>query len=142
MARRLALWVGLGAAMAAVAIAAVLAFPGAQEHVAKPAHDGGARTPATPGSQAPGTAGDAARLVADAQAEVAAGRLLPAHGLYERAYALDPSASTLLELAVVEHRMGRCREARRTALRVLAGSPDRALADRAQQLLAAIGRCD
>src|SRR5690348_14834900 len=132
MAHRLALWVGLGAAMAAVALVAVLALPGVPEHADAhaPGSAVGSAAGSAAGSQAAPPVSEAARLVADAQAEVAAGRLLPAHGLYERAYALDPSASTLLELAVLEHRMGRCREARQTAGRVLAASPDRAVADR------------
>jgi tetratricopeptide (TPR) repeat protein len=136
MARRLALWVGAGAAVAAVAIAAVLALPGAEPSA--PTRDAAL---ASTGSQAAAPASEVERQLAAAQAAAAAGRMLDAHTAYERAYALDPSPSTLLELAVLERRMGRCREARRTAQRA-AASADRAVADRAQQLLATIGRCD
>ena len=141
MTRRLALWVGLGAAMAAVTVAAALVLP-ASERADSPREGTGAPTD-TAGSHAPaaGSAAEAARLVGAAQADAAAGRWQQAHAQYERAFALVPEPSTLFELAVIEHRMGRCREARRTARRVLA-APDRALVGRAQQLLAAIGRCD
>jgi tetratricopeptide (TPR) repeat protein len=143
--RRLWLWVGTGAVVAAGAIAAVLALADRAEQPAAPVGaDAGAARDAV-GSQAtsPATpASDAARLVEAAQAEAAAGRYLPAHALYRRAYELDPKPSTLLELGVLEHRTGHCREALRTAQRVVAAAPDRELADRAQQLLATIGRCD
>jgi Tfp pilus assembly protein PilF len=83
----------------------------------------------------------AAQLVAAARAELAAGRLAAARDLLSRAYTLDPQPATLLEIASVELQTGRCREARRAVQRVIADGAG-ALASRASELMARIGRCD
>ena len=84
----------------------------------------------------------ASQLVTDAGREAAAGRFAQAHALLEQAYAQDPQPATLFELARIEDRLGRCRDAKRTTRRVLAASPTGALADQANQLLGRLGRCD
>jgi hypothetical protein len=84
----------------------------------------------------------ASQLVTDARREAAAGRLPEAHALLVQAQAQDPQPATLLELARLEDRLGRCREAKRSAQRVLAAAPTGPSADQARQLLARLGHCD
>ena len=104
---------------------------------------GSAAAPSTPvGSDDDTAAYHASQLVADAAREAAAGRLPRALALLEQAYAQDPQPQILLQLARVEDQLGRCREAKRTAQRVLAVSPTGAIADQASQLLGRLGRCD
>jgi tetratricopeptide (TPR) repeat protein len=95
-----------------------------------------------PGSVDDTAAYHASQLVADAGREAAAGRFAQAHALLDQAYAQDPQPATLLALARVEERLGRCREAKRATQRVLAASPTGALADEATRLLGRLGRCD
>jgi tetratricopeptide repeat protein len=98
---------------------------------------------ASPAGSADDTAAyHASQLVTDAGREAAAGRFTQAHALLEQAYAQDPQPATLFELARVEDRLGRCRDAKRTARRVLAASPTGALADQATRLIGRLGRCD
>jgi hypothetical protein len=151
-ARRLA-WIAGAAGLAAVAIAAVLALP--EVDPARPAAPGSAAgsavrpapdAAAPPRSTAPdapsgGDIGQAARLVASARAEVAAGHLPQARDLLSRAYALDPQPATLLELADVDLQIGRCREAHRAVQRVIADGAG-PLSSRAWELMGRIGRCD
>jgi hypothetical protein len=146
MPRRRLAWIGAGAVVAAAIVAALLwrdAAPGAPRGPPS-THSGGATGGTGSDAAAParaGSAGDAAALVASARAEVAAGRLVPARALLTRAYALDPTPATLLELAGVEFQTGHCREARRATQRVV-NEASGELADRARRLLDQIGRCD
>ena len=151
-ARRLA-WIAGAAGLAAVAIAAVLALPdvgpappaGPGSSVGspvRPAPDAAAPPrPTAPDERSGEGAGQAAQLLASARAEAAAGRLPQARDLLSRAYALDPQPATLLELADVDFRTGRCREARRAVQRVIADGAG-ALSSRAWELMGRIGRCD
>jgi tetratricopeptide (TPR) repeat protein len=104
---------------------------------------GAPQTPVEMPSRAATTDTDeAAQLLTAGQAEAAVGQYARARDLLERAYALDPQPATLLQLAELEHRTGRCREARLATQRVIAAAPDGPLVDDARQLLDTIGRCD
>ncbi|MEO7732903.1 MAG: tetratricopeptide repeat protein [Kofleriaceae bacterium] len=137
-------WIAAGVVMVVGGVIAglVLRAPGDARHasapVAAPVVDGAALL----GSDDDTAAYHASQLVADAGREVTAGRFARAHALLEQAYAQDPRAATLLQLARVEDQLGRCRDAKRTAQRVLAVSPTGALAEQATQLLGRLGRCD
>jgi hypothetical protein len=103
--------------------------------------DPSAATPTGPAADA-AAAAEAATLVASARGLATAGHYGEALALFRRAHALDPRAATLFDLGVMEHRTGRCREARRTIQRVLAAAPGDALTRKARALLDEIGRCD
>jgi hypothetical protein len=148
-ARRLA-WLAGAAALAAVVIAAVLALPAVAPPPPASAGSPGspvrlppdaAAGPAPPGAPSGSGVEQAAQLVTSARAEVAAGRLAQARDLLSQAYALDPQPATLLELASVDLQAGRCRDARRAVLRVIADGAG-ALSARAEELMGRIGRCD
>src|SRR5262249_1512414 len=74
----------------------------------------------------------AARLLESGHAEAAAGRYIHAEKLFQEAYARDLQPSTLLEVGRMEHLTGRCREAQRTTMGVLAAAPAGAVADAAK----------
>jgi hypothetical protein len=146
-------WIGVAAVgVAAGAIAVVLALRSGSE--APPHASAGSSTQDLPRPGAAGpdagsvatspasTAQQAARLVASARAEIAAGNLAQARELLTQAYALDPSPATVLELGRVDYQTGHCRDARRAAQRVIEAAPAGSLADDARDLLAKIGRCD
>ena len=156
-ARRVALVVGAGALVVIAAIA--IALRGDEPPARHAALDAGrpdaaatapSREPpsdarAVPSVPAAVPAADlekARRLVETARSEASAGRYNEALALLMQAYELDGSPATLLEIAALDHRTGRCREARAAALRVVAASPGPDLQQRAQALLADIGRCD
>lgn len=159
-ASRLAVW--LAAIVVAGAVAAVIAIrdcdrsdtPTARPASGSPAGGPGSDSPrpvAEPGPNAPGpqdahmagSASDATpALVESARSEAAARHYAQALALYRRAYELAPHPATLLEIGRMLHLIGRCREARRTTQRVVASSPEPAIADDARQLLERIGRCD
>jgi hypothetical protein len=103
--------------------------------------DPSSATPTGPAADA-AAAAEAATLVASARGLATAGRYGEALALFRRAHALDPRAATLFDLGVMEHRTGRCREARRTIQRVIAAAPGGALTRKARALLDEIGRCD
>lgn len=151
--RRASVWVG-AVVVAAAAVAAVLALRGGDEP--EPTGPGAAASRPDAG-RASGAAGSAVAtpdrdaaplpdtapsLVEAARAEAAAGHYVQALALYQRAHALDPAPSTLLEVGRMLHLSGRCREARRTTQRVLAATPPPELAAAAQAQLDKIGRCD
>ena len=95
--------------------------------------------PRRPGSA--GATGSAAGALGEAEHAVAERRYAEALPLLEQAYAKDPQPATLLELASVDLALGRCREAKRAAQRVVAANVAE-LAEPARQLLARIGHCD
>jgi len=139
-------WIAAGALVVVGGVIAgiVLRSPsGAPRASAPAAGTESAAAPAVPlGSDDDTAAYRASQLVADAARESAAGRFPRSLALLEQAYAQDPQPQILLQLARVEDQLGRCREAKRTAQRVLAVSPTGALADQATQLLGRLGRCD
>jgi hypothetical protein len=106
----------------------------------------------TPGSASGSSGGSAAAptrainpaepLIASAHVAAADGNFTRARDLLDRAYALDPRPTTLLEIARLDHRIGRCRDARRAAGRVLEAAPAGPLAAEARDLLGQIGHCD
>jgi hypothetical protein len=138
----------VAAVVAAGAVAAVLAIRGGGSDAppGRATGDGsGAMAGRGDGSTGAGAAAgseSAGGLVATARAEAAAGHYVQALGLYQRAHALDPAPSTLLEVGRMQHLSGRCREAHRTTQRVLAASPPGDIAAAAQELVTRIGRCD
>ena len=139
-------WLGVGAAVVlAGAIAVALAVgesPAGPTPGARPSGDARVAPPGPGPGSTDGSAGPAASLVASGSSAAIAGRYAEALTAYQRAYMLEPRPSTLFEVGRMEYLTGRCRDARRTTQRVLAASPDAALAAQAQQLLDRIGRCD
>jgi tetratricopeptide (TPR) repeat protein len=142
-ARRVAPWVGAGI-VAAAAVAAALWLRTCDRPDAPVSSGPSATPPAVERPRAPAAAApsSAPELVDAGRAEAAGGRYVQALALYQRAHDIDPRPATLLEIARMLHLSGRCRDARRTTQRVLASSPDSAVADDATQLLERIGRCD
>lgn len=140
-------WIAVGALVVVGGVIAgliMLRSPGAADRAPRPVADAAALPDAASvlGSDDDTAAYHASQLVADAGREVTAGRFARALALLEQAYAQDPQPATLLQLARVEDQLGRCRDAKRTAQRVVAVSPSGALADQATQLLGRLGHCD
>jgi len=135
-------WFAAGAVVVVGGLIAGLALrsPGAARHAPTPPEPADAAAP--PSSADDTAAYHASQLAGDAAREAAAGRLVRALALLEQAYAQDPQPATLLELARIEERLGRCRDAKRSAQRVVVVSPTGALAAQASQLLGRLGRCD
>ena len=103
--------------------------------------DDPARGSAAPESNSAAPGDQVAKLTAEGEAALQAGRLDEALRVLQRAYDLAPGPRLLMDIGLVHSSSGRCREARREFQRLITVWPDDPIASKAKGELERLGSC-